>query len=90
MDERMHRSFEKKRMGTFNQLLADRLLLLKKARQMADNEAFFELAQKQSEDWRVLLNGRMDEYRRNQSNTKAMSAYGKRPSRAGRVFTRSG
>jgi hypothetical protein len=90
MDERMHRSFEKKRMGTFNQLLADRLLLLKKARRMADSEAFLELAQKQSEVWRGLLKGRMEEYRRNQSNSKAMNAYGKHSSRAGRIFTRSG
>ncbi len=90
IEERMQLSFEKKRLDTFNHLLADRLALLKKARKQADSDAFFELAQKQSAQWRVLINERLDEYRRGLAKSRAMSAYGKPSPKSGRVFTRSG
>ncbi|MDF7800909.1 hypothetical protein P4C99_15645 [Pontiellaceae bacterium B1224] len=88
IEQRMERSFLLDRFDTFNQLLSERFILLKQARKLQENNAFFEQARKQTNRWNEVLGKRICEHRQRQKQAQAMSGYCKEiPS--GRVLNRS-
>lgn len=90
IEERMEHAFLKNRFDTFNQLLSERFVLLKKARQLSGNRAVFELARTQTDRWSVKLGQRIDQSRQHQMQmqSQAVEGYGGALS-SGRVLNRS-
>ncbi len=88
MEERMENCVLQNRFDTFNQLAADRLLLLKKVMKSPDKEALLAVTRKQTERWVELLSGRIGQMRMRRAQAQALSGYGP-AARTGRVINRS-
>lgn len=88
IEERMEHSFLKNRFDTFNQLLSERLVLLKQARLLTDSDVVFELARTQTDRWRVKLGKRICQSRQHQMQSQAVGSYDDAPA-SGRVLNRS-
>ncbi|MDZ8117263.1 hypothetical protein [Pontiella agarivorans] len=89
IENRLERSFRLGRFDTFNQLLSDRFVVLKKARQLPENEVFFERARQQSNRWNELLRKRVREHRQRQMQEKTIQGYGREVPKSGRMLNRS-
>lgn len=89
IEERLEQAFRKNRFDTFNQLLSERLVLLKRARQAPDGEALFATARAQTERWSERLATRIDTARRNRAEAKSPGGYGSASTRPGRVLNRA-
>jgi hypothetical protein len=89
IEGRLERSFCLGRFDTFNQLLSDRLVLLKQARQLPGNDILFERAREQSNRWNERLGKRIHEHRQQQMQGKAIRSYGNEAPQSGRMLNRS-
>ncbi|QBG47393.1 hypothetical protein EGM51_08310 [Verrucomicrobia bacterium S94] len=89
IEGRLERSFCQGRFDTFNQLLSDRLVLLKQARQLPDNECLFQHAREQSARWKELLAKTIHDQRQRQEQNRKIKGYGRGGVRPGRVLNRS-
>lgn len=89
IEARMEQSFLHGRFDTFNQLLSDRLHLLKQARKLPDNKALFELARKQTERWSDVLGKQIRQVRLRKMQEQAKGGYTNGVPRSGRLLNRS-
>ncbi len=85
----MEHSFLQGRFDTFNQLLSERLVLLKQARLLPGNDALFELARKQTARWNDVLGKRISHCRQRKMQSQAMGGYMTGAPQSGRVLNRS-
>lgn len=89
IEKRLQQSFLHRRFDTFNQLLSERFVLLKQARQLPDNEALFQLAHDQTVRWNGLLGELLTHGRHIQKQSQTLGGYSDSPSLAGRLLNRS-
>lgn len=89
IEERMENSFQHGRFDTFNHLLSERFVLLKKARKLPNSNAVFELARTQSAQWRDRLEKRIVQSLKLQKQSQSLGNYSKVSPPAGRLLNRS-